>query len=96
MTLHCLNGNVDGDLLDRLLAWLGSDDAVLLLGPAASIARRSHPALPVLSAKGNKLYALEDDLALYGVSSCDERVEAIDYGAFVALSATQRTQLLWR
>ncbi len=96
MTLHCLNGNVDSDLLDRLLAWLEGDDAVLLLGPAASIARSSHPALPALLRKGNKLYALEADLALYGVSTRDDRVEAIDYGAFVALSVAQRTQLLWR
>ena len=96
MTLHCLNGTVDSDLLGRLLAWLGSDDVVLLMGPAAHIARSSHPALPALLRKGNKLYALEDDLALYGVGSRDDRVEAIDYDAFVALSVAQRTQLLWR
>ena len=96
MTLHCVNGNVDSDLLDRLLAWIESEDAVLLLGPAANIARSSHPALPALLSKGNKLYALEDDLALYGVSSRDLRVEAVDYGAFVALSVAQRRQLLWR
>ncbi|MEO1079125.1 MAG: sulfurtransferase complex subunit TusB [Pseudomonadota bacterium] len=96
MTLHCLNSDADSVLLERLLTWLGNEDAVLLLGPAVNLARSAHPSLARLLDGGTRLYALNDDLALYGVRPRDHRVEAIGYDAFVELSAAHRKQLLWR
>ncbi|MEM1190714.1 MAG: DsrH/TusB family sulfur metabolism protein [Pseudomonadota bacterium] len=96
MTLHCLNSDAGSDLIERLLGWLDAGDAVLLLGPAANVARSTHPALAKLLAGDHRLYALDDDLIRYGVSPHDHRVEALGYDAFVELAAAHRKQLLWR
>ena len=95
MSLHCLI-RADAAGARRLAGLIGDGDAVLLMGSAVTCARRGHAIIAELGAGDAALYALEEDLALYGVQPVDERVTVADYAAWVDLATRHDNQLLWR
>lgn len=93
MTLHCI---YSGSVLSQpgFLEQLGEDDALLLLGSAVYLAAHDKvgpKAFPVALA----LYALDEDLQAYGITSLSNGVTPIDYDGWVQLSTTHSAQQVW-
>lgn len=96
MSLHCLYAAPDSDAAERLRGQLSPNDCVLLLGSAVRLAAPEHPLLSSWLTLGIPLYALEDDLAAYGVSAAHAGVSTVDYAGWVSLSEAQPNQCVWR
>lgn len=96
MSLHCLYADPASNTAERLRILAAADDAILLLGAAAALARRDHPGLARWCDTGAGLYALATDLDAYGVDPVDGRVQVIDPRGWLRLAIEQPRQLLWR
>jgi len=96
MILHCLSCDAYAPAVDDMLAWATTGDTVLLLGHACNMARPGHPRLAELVASGVRLHALDDDLALHGIDTPDERVRSVDFSDWVTLASDCGQQMNWR
>lgn len=93
--LHIVNSGPQASFsLQRCLARMGKDDSLLLIEDAVYAAAL----LGNEEAVGRKIYALEPDMALRGLS-VENRLagglELVDYAGFVALAASHERVLSW-
>ena len=95
MALHCLSVDPAVAAARGIFGWLEAGDAVLLLGPAVTLARRGHGHLASWLSHGVTLYVLAGELALQGVDAVDSRVQVTDYAGWVELVVRHPQQLTW-
>jgi len=95
MALHCLSIDSPVAAARGVPGWLKAGDAVLLLGPAVTLARHGNALLDSWLSHGVTLHALTDQLALQGVDAVDPRVQVTDYAGWVELAVLHPQQLTW-
>lgn len=95
MALHCLSVDPPVAAARGIAAWLEAGDAVLLLGPAVTLARHGNALLDSWLSQGVTLHALTGELALQGVDAVDSRVQVTDYAGWVELVVLHPQQMIW-
>jgi sulfur relay protein TusB/DsrH len=95
MALHCLSVDPAVAIARGVFGWLEAGDAVLLLGPAVTLAQDGHAQLPAWLAHDVTLHALMGELALHGVDAVDPRVQVTDYAGWVELVVEHPQQMTW-
>lgn len=95
MALHCIQLDPALAMARGLADWLTSGDAILLLGPATSLARTGHPLITHWLRDDITLLALRDELGLHGIDEPHPAIVAVDYAGWVRLVIEHPQQLLW-
>jgi sulfur relay protein TusB/DsrH len=95
MLLHCFNSDCHGPAFNEMCASIREGDRVLLSGSAVTLARLGHPCSEALLACPAPIFALEEDLGLYGVEVLTPGINSIDYDGWLRLAIETRAQLAW-
>ncbi|MEE4278173.1 MAG: DsrH/TusB family sulfur metabolism protein [Halieaceae bacterium] len=95
MRLHCYSADINATAFDDLRASLEAGDCVLLTGPAVALARPGHPRSDALVDAPATVFALSEDLELYGVNDTDARIARVDYAGWLELALRMRSQVAW-
>jgi len=95
MALHCIQVDPAVAIARGLFQWLAAGDAVLLLGPASTLARSGDDQLAAWLAHDVTLHALQEALGLHGIETVDPRVRVTDYAGWVELVIAHPQQLNW-
>lgn len=95
MALHCIKVDPAIAAARGVLDWLQAGDAVLLLGPASTLAKDGHAQLGTWLSREVRLYALKDELVLQGIDAVDSRVQVTDYAGWVELAVAHPQQMTW-